>query len=302
MSRTDPLWPTASEWLANTDPHPVLVLLGLPTSIASLSPSDAWETPAALRRLLTRFASFDGEAGVDLAELPVADAGDLTLAHLSVYEVIDRIRAAVAELPTDPVHAFVGGDNLVTYPIVAGLPHAPLERTGLLTLDAHHDVRLTDPEPTNGSPVRALVEAGMPGDHVIQIGIHSFANSAPYRQWCVDQGIRMATMTMVDEHGIGHVVDQALDALADSCDAIHVDVDLDVLDRAFAPACPGSRPGGMTPRQLTEAVRRCGRHPKVVSADFVEVDATRDLAETTMMSLATTFLAFASGIARRRRT
>ena len=301
MTHADPLWPSARAWLDHTDPHPVLVLLGLPTSIASISPSDAWETPAALRRVLSRFASFDGETGVDLAELPAADAGDLTLAHLSVYEVIDTIRDAVAQLPTDPVHAFVGGDNLITYPIVEALPHAPLERTGLLTLDAHHDVRVTDPEPTNGSPVRALVEAGLPGDHVIQIGVHSFANSAPYRQWCVEHGIRMATMSMVDEHGIGHVVDQALDTLSASCDAIHVNVDLDVLDRAYAPGCPGSRPGGMTPRQLAAAVRRCGMHPKVVSADFVEVDATRDLAETTVMNLATAFLAFASGIARRRR-
>ena len=55
----------------------------------------------------------------------------------------------------------------------------------------------------------------------------------------------------------------------------------------------------MTPRQLTRAAWVAGSHPAVVAADFVEVDVTRDVAGTTVMALATTFLAFASGVAAR---
>ena len=72
-----------------------------------------------------------------------------------------------------------------------------------------------------------------------------------------------------------------------------------MLDRAFAPGCPGARPGGMTPRQLAAAARLAGAHPSVVAADFVEVDATADVAEITLQSLATVFLAFAAGVASR---
>jgi arginase family enzyme len=43
----------------------------------------------------------------------------------------------------------------------------------------------------------------------------------------------------------------------------------------------------------------CGAHPAVTAADFVEVDPAADRDDLTLMSLATTFLAFASGVAAR---
>lgn len=299
MTITDPYWPRASDWVARGDASPALVLLGVPTSVGSISPSEAWETPTAMRDALRRFSTFDGEASVDLHGLPVADWGDWLVAHLPATEAIESIKASTASLPTGPVYAFLGGDNLITYPIVSALPHAPLARTGVLTLDAHHDVRAVDDGVSNGAPIRLLMDEGLPGAQVVQVGIHSFANSAYYRDWASSRGVRVAPMSMVDEHGIERVIREALDYLAGTCEVIHVDLDIDVLDRVYAPACPGARPGGMTPRQLASAARMVGAHPKVVSADFVEVDATRDIADVTVMTMANTFLAFASGVASR---
>ena len=250
--------------------------------------------------MLRRFATYDAEADVELGDLPVRDAGDWELADLSAGDAVAAMARQVAELPTGPVHAFVGGDNLITYPIAANLPHAELSRTAVLTFDAHHDVReLEDERFSNGSPIRLLIEDGLPGDHVIQIGIHSFANSRYYRRWCDDHGLGVVDLPRIERDGIGAVVDEALTHLAGRADAIHVDFDIDVLDRAYAPGCPGARPGGLTPRQLADAARRCGRHPGVVSADFVEVDVSADVADITVMALTTTLLAFASGVAQR---
>lgn len=299
MAPPDPHWPTASSWLARDDASPRLVVVGVPTSSASISPSEAWRTPAALREALARFSTYDGETGVDLRSLPVRDLGDWDLADLPPEEAVAAVARAAVGLDRDAVHCFLGGDNVITYPIVEALPHAPIGRSGVLTLDAHHDVRVTDGGITNGAPIRALVDAGLPGDHVVQIGIHSFANSRAYREWAEAQGIHVVTMPEVEERGVGTVVTEALDQLATRCDAIHIDLDIDVLDRAFAPACPGARPGGMTPRQLADAARVAGAHPAVVSADLVEVDVTRDVADVTIMAMATAFLAFASGVASR---
>lgn len=297
---TDPSWPRASEWLARNDNDPGLVVIGAPTSAASISPSQAWRTPPVLREVLARFSTFDGEAGVDLNELASADRGDWPISEMSAPDAIADIEGRASELEPGPVYAFLGGDNVITYPLVKALAHAPLERFGVLTLDAHHDVRETKDRVSNGSPIRALIEAGLPGDHVTQVGIHSFANSRNNRAWAEDQGIRVVTMRDVDEQGVERTVSDALDDLAGRCDAIYVDIDIDVLDRAYAPGCPGARPGGMTPRQLATAARLAGAHPAVVAADFVEVDVTRDVAETTVMAMATTFLAFALGVASRK--
>jgi formiminoglutamase len=299
MSEPDPLWARASDWLARGDDDPALVVLGLPTSSASISPSQAWRTPAALREVLRRFATFDGERGIDLVEVPVRDLGDLDLAELTTTDALAAVERAVADLPTGPVHVLLGGDNVVTAPIVAAHPAASIERTGVLTFDAHHDVRSYDDVPSNGAPIRWLLDHGLPGEQVVQIGIHGHANGAGYRAWCDDRGIRSVTVAEVERRGIEAVVDEALEDLATRTDAIHVDLDIDVLDRAFAPGCPGARPGGVTPRQLTAAAHRCGAHPAVRSLDLVEVDAAADVAELTVMSLAATFLAVATGIATR---
>lgn len=301
MTTDDPNWLTAADWLDRNLDQPDLVLQGVPTSAASLSGSDAWQAPAALRRVLTSFAAFDGENAVDLEHLRAADWGDWLASHLDAVEAAELIGRSSAALPTRPVYAFVGGDNSLTHSVLSNLPHAPLDRFGLITFDAHHDVRDDlDGRPNNGRQNRMLIESGLPGDHIVQIGIHGFANSLPYRAWCEEQGIRIATRRMIEEHGIQRIVDEALAYLEPEVDAIYVDCDLSVLDRAQAPACTGSRPGGLSARQLGAAMLRCGAHDKVVAADFVEVDPIRDVAQTTMMAMANAVLSFAAGVGIRK--
>ena len=231
--------------------------------------------------MLRRFSTYDGERDVDLEGLAVRDLGDLPIADLGPADAIAAVDAAVRELPADPVAVFLGGDNVVTAPIVAAHPAAPLARTGVLTFDAHHDVRTYDEVPSNGAPIRWLLDQGLPGDQVVQIGIHGHANSRAYRRFCDDHGIRVVTVAEVERRGIEAVVAEALDDLAGRTDAIHVDLDIDVLDRSFVPGCPGARPGGLTPRQLTAAAHRCGAHPAVRSLDLVEVDPAADVADLT---------------------
>jgi arginase family enzyme len=294
----DPYWLRASDWLARGAAQPDVAIIGVPTSVGSLSPSEAWRTPGRLREVMAGFSPYDGETGTDLTLLSVADLGDWPVTEAELDEMVEIVARHTAGLSRDSRYAFVGGDNAITRPVVSGLAGSRLADVGVLTFDAHHDVRVLDTGPRNGTPIRGLIADGLPGDQIRQIGIHSFANSAPYRRWCDEQGIGIATMADVDAEGIDHVVLRALGELAAGCEWIHVDFDIDVLDRAFAPGCPGARPGGMTPRQLAAAARLCGRHPRVRSADFVEVDPVADRDDVTVMALAGTLLAFLSGAAQ----
>lgn len=299
MSISDPFWPRADTWLEGDHPDPDLAVVGVPTSSASLSPSEAWRAPGLMRQALRQFSVFDSEQRVDLRGLVVADRGDWPVTGIDMHEMLQAATDLAAAIDSTAVHAFLGGDNAITRPLVRGLFGGDLTQVGLLTLDAHHDVRTTEPGPTNGSPIRGLIEDGLPNGRVAQIGIHSFANSAEYRAYCDDHGIEVVTMEVVDDTDVGWLVTSALDDLAERVGWIHVDVDLDVLDLAFAPGCPGARPGGMTPRQLSAACRAAGRHRAVRSADFVEVDPSRDRDGLTIMNMATMLLAFASGVATR---
>jgi arginase family enzyme len=296
------------------------VVLGAPVRRGSISGGDFHLAPTAIRSALQRYTTYDVEIGVDVRRIEIDDRGDLPLAddHPDAATPILELRVKEA-VGLDGVALILGGDNSITRGGVRGLWKSArvnlsdeesledltigpprLERIGLLTLDAHHDLRDLDGGLTNGNPIRALIEDGLPGANIAQIGIQSFANSKAYADIARDAGIHAVTAEQARSGGIEPVVREALAKLEQVTDAIYVDLDVDVLDRAFAPACPGSRPGGLTPMEVQQAARLCGAHPKVRAIDIVEVDPTRDVAEATVMAAASFVLSFAAGLAARR--
>lgn len=297
----DPNWPRASAWLAGAHaPHPrrKLAVLGVPLHVGSISPSRADLAPAAIRDALGRFSTWDGETKGDVEVVGAVDLGDLPLADTDPNEALDAVAAAMDGADGHDAILLLGGDNSVTRPGVRGLG-LPLDRVGLLTLDAHFDLRDTEQGMRNGNPVRALLEDGLPGENVVQVGIQPFANSPAHAEVAREAGITFVLVGEVRRRGVDAIVTEALEHLEARADAIYVDIDLDVLDRAFAPATPGSRPGGLIPSDLRRAARLVGRHPKVRAADLVEVDPTVDVADVTVLAVAATMLAFAAGLAAR---
>lgn len=296
----DPLWPRASGWLrSGGSAHgPRLGILGVPLSQASLSPSAAHTTPAAVRSALRRFSTFHAGLDVDLETVAVTDHGDVAVAELGNEAAQQAVEVAVRSLPPAELLVLIGGDNALTRPALRGL--APdLTRAALLTLDAHHDVRAFHAGPTNGTPVRGLIEDGLPGDCVVQIGIAPLSNSRVYRQWCDDHGITVVDVEAARREGVGRCVRRHLDRLAAAAELVYVDLDLDVLDSAFAPGCPGARPGGLLPGEVHDAAVEAGRHPAVVAVDLVEVDAEADVGGVTVDNQAMSLLCVAAGLALR---
>ena len=105
-------------------------------------------------------------------------------------------------------------------------------------------MRDTDAGLSNGNPVRALIEDGLPGANIAQVGLASFANSAAMHRDAVAAGNLVVTIGEVRAQGIAAAIGRALDHVA-HCDALVIDCDIDVIDRAQLPGAPGARPGGM---------------------------------------------------------
>ena len=98
-----------------------------------------------------------------------------------------------------------GGNNAVTRPAVHALG-LPLERVGLITLDAHFDLRDTSEGLGNGNPVRALREDGLHGRNIAQVGIAPFANSAAMHRDAIEGGHLVVTIGEVGAGGIERAV------------------------------------------------------------------------------------------------
>lgn len=301
----DPNWPRASAWLDGSDAAPHddtqrLRVVGVPTSVGSISPSEAWRTPAAVRGALPRLSTWDPVTGTDVREqVAIEDLGDWDVAELDLPTAVTRVHDLAGGLDiAAATHVFLGGDNAITRPITTGLHGPDLGQVGVITLDAHHDVRHLDDGPTNGSPIRGLLEDGVAGHHVFQLGIGRFTNSGTYARWAAEQGVRSITAEAIHQHGITWAVRQVLGHLP-HVRTIHVDLDIDVLDQAHAPACPGARPGGLLPHQLFTAAALLAAEPRVRSFDLVEVDSTRDPDGRTVMATAMTLLHLAAGVGQR---
>ncbi len=144
-----------------------------------------------------------------------------------------------------------------------------------MTLDAHFDMRDTYEGLSNGNPVRALIEDGLPGSNIAQIGLASFANSRKMHEDAIEAGNLIVTMSEVRRLGIVLAVDRALDHLS-QCEAIVVDCDIDVIDRSQFPAAPGARPGGMAAHDFFAGVRRLASEPRVRIIDLTEWDPPLD--------------------------
>lgn len=294
----DPLWPRAGDWpglaALTVGERADLTVLGIPTWRTSLSPTGAHATPAAVRGALRRYAAHAD--GPDLDRLRFADAGDVTEPDGAQGEAraIAAMRAAVAR---STLTVAVGGDNALTVPAALGSYGDDLRTAGLITLDAHHDLR---DGVSNGSPVRRLVEAGLSGTRIVQIGIADFANSAAYTRRAADLGITVVARDALHRRPLDDVMAEALEIAGAAGGPIHVDLDVDVCDRSVAPGCPASVPGGLAAWELRRLARRAAASPLVRSIDIAEVDATADAPdERTVRLAALLVLEAAAGVAAR---
>jgi formiminoglutamase len=299
----DPYWPTAKEWIASKTPRKKSLgsigLLGLPLSRRSITPGRCDLATSAIRSTLGRFSTFDVCRELDLTDLRVKDFGDLDISSSLPDDAAEEVASTVrAVVQTVDALIILGGDNSITRPALHGLG-APMAECALVTLDAHFDLRDLKNGSTNGNPVRGLLADGLPGQNIVQIGIQSFANSNSYAQIARREGIHIIDIERVRAQGVEQSIKEAFSILEEKAAKIYVDFDIDVLDRAFAPACPGSRPGGLSPHELFTAARLCGLNSKVAAVDIVEVDPQKDVSDITVMAAANCLLSFAAGVRSR---
>ena len=277
----DENWPRANTLFTAGLNASDFALIGIPAHKSSLSPTSANLTPGAIREALARYSTFAGSTKTDLTKLAMVNLGDVTDPDFADGEA--RVAASVENLLTN--HKLVmalGGDNSITYSVARGL-WKDLSNVGVITFDAHHDLR--DGQ-SNGSPIWRLIQAGLPGKNIVQIGISDFANSAAYSKRAEDNGITVIDRAMMRSQSIEKIVTDALAIAGANGREIYVDVDVDVCDRSVAPACPASVPGGITADEIRNAVRLVAKDSRVRAIDITEIDAALDTPDQRTIRLA----------------
>jgi formiminoglutamase len=296
---TDPMWPRAGYWIAPAGSDAAaacdLALLGIPAHANSITPTGAHVTPSAVRDALLRYSTWAGSRGIDVGALRALDFGDVTDPDGAGGAA--RVAASVARAGECRLLVALGGDNSITYLTMLALASGDLSGWGLVTVDAHHDLR--DGE-SNGSPVRRLIEAGLPGRRIAQIGIADFSNSRAYAERARTHGITVVHRDELHRRTLEEVAASALDVAGAGGGRVYVDIDVDVCDRAEVPGCHSSAPGGISAADLRALMFQLARDPRVAAIDITEVDATADAPDGRTVRLAALLvLEAAAGLATR---
>lgn len=277
-------WPNLSELIVDKRAEAPVGLVGAPLDAGSVTPGRCDLAPGLLRQTLKRIGRYDVESGRELASL-VADHGDVPIAGLSIEEATPSIiDACAASVGRHGLTLLVGGNNAVTRPAAHAIG-LPLERVGLITLDAHFDMRDTDQGLGNGNPVRALREDGLPGQNIAQLGLAPFANSQKMHRDALEGGHFVRTIGEIRRDGIVETIEAALRHV-DHCEALLVDCDIDVIDRSQLPGAPGARPGGMAAHDFFIASRMLAASGKVRIIDLTEWDPPLDSSALTALTAA----------------
>lgn len=276
-------WPNLADLLTDDADAPI-GLVGAPLAAGSVTPGGCDHAPARLRETLKRMGRYNVETGREI-RARIRDLGNVPLAGLSIEDATAPIRDAMAaSVAQHTLTLLIGGNNAITRPGVHGLG-LTFDQVGLITLDAHFDMRDTREGLSNGNPVRALIEDGLPGRNIAQIGLAPFANSKAMHDDALAAGNFVVTIGEVRRQGILSAIERALEHVA-HCDAIMVDCDIDVIDRAQFPGAPGARAGGMDSNDFFAAARRMAAEPRVKVIDLTEWDPPLDPSDLSPLTAA----------------
>ncbi|HZG94053.1 MAG TPA: agmatinase [Mycobacteriales bacterium] len=240
-----------------------------------------------------------------LRELRIVDVGDVVMPSGDTELSLQRLEDAVASVTAaGALPVVLGGDHTIALPDVTGVArHHGFGRVSVVHFDAHAD---TGDEQWgalhgHGTPMRRLIESGAArGDRFLQIGLRGYWPEEPTLQWMAGQRMRSYEMTEVVRRGLDECLTEAFAIAVDDCDGVFLSVDVDVVDPGMAPGTGTPEPGGLTGRQLLDAVRRCALALPLVGMDVVEVSPPFDHAEITAMLANRVVLEVLSGICRRR--
>ncbi len=241
-----------------------------------------------------------------LKDLKVVDAGDVELYSGDAARSCADLEVEIEKIAnTGAIPLVLGGDHTITWPDATGVARARgWGKISVIHFDAHADTGdITFGSLIgHGQPMRRLIESGaVRGDRFLQIGLRGYWPEPETLGWMAEQGMRSYEMTEIVTRGLTACLSEAFKIALSDCDGIFLSVDIDVCDPGFAPGTGTPEPGGLSARELLDAVRRICYELPVVGMDIVEVSPPFDHADITALLGNRVVLEALSAIARRRK-
>lgn len=280
---------------------PLAGLLGVPFDTTTLLRRGSRFGCGAVRQAFANCLTYDPNWGVDLSEAPrVADFGDVDVLQTDVGESWRRITEAAGSLAGRGFPLIVvGGDHGVTFPVLRGVGRASGGRLGVINVDAHFDVRISQHgEVSSGVPFRYVLEQlrdTVDGRNFVELGAGGWRNTRLYHDYLEERGSTVITARQLHRGDFDALVQEAFEIAADGTDGIWLSIDVDAIDSAFMPGTATPAVAGLTSMQILEIAWAFGRRDDVVGMDVMEVSPPYDPAGSSQQLAAHVLLTFLAG-------
>lgn len=269
-------------------------IIGIPFDGLASARKGAASAPERIRYWSHHVTPFS-EDRTRLKDLTVCDLGDINITlPESDFELV---RQRVATLPNMPI--IMGGDHSVTIPILQGqrLRYKD-QRLGVLWIDAHPDLCdfFDGSKLSHANTMRRALEFGIEPHDVCMVGLRSWEDQEI--DLIENSGIHVYTAADVAERGMKNVADSVYNILND-CDAVHISLDIDCLDPAYAPGTGIPEFGGLSSRDVLNLIKGT-QGLSLVGLDVVEVAPPLDPSESTVFAGLKIIMEYMAVIARKK--
>lgn len=211
-----------------------------------------------------------------LEEVNYYDAGDIPLPFGNAERSLNEIHSYVSQLLEKGKFPLgLGGEHLVSWPIIQAV-HEKHPNLKVIHIDAHTDLREEyEGEPlSHSTPIRKVCDLIGP-ENVYSFGIRSGMREE--FQFAKTSGMHLSRFDVAEP------LAKILPTLAD--ENVYVTIDIDVLDPAYAPGTGTAEAGGISSKELLEAIHLIAHsNVCVVGADLVEVAPVYDTTEKTAIA------------------
>lgn len=250
-----------------------IVMVGVPMDFTcSFRPGTRFG-PQKIREISIGIEEYSIYMDKSLEDYAYFDSGDLDLPFGNVEISLELIGEAAKEILDDnKFPLFIGGEHLISVPVIKEVYNKYGDELIVIHFDAHADLRegyLGCPN-SHASAIRRLVDF-MPGKNIYQFGIRSGTKEEfEYAK----ANTNMYTIEVLEP--LKKVVDKFKGR------PIHLTLDIDVVDPAFANGTGTPEPGGISSKELIQALNVI-KDLNIVGFDIVEVSPHYDQSDRTAL-------------------